>query len=87
MNFSPSNLTQTETIHVNNGDRWQVYYRLQQLEIPCQCEPHQPLKVEINNVQAAIQLWSVLHHFQASRTKLIDLLNQCWQMKSCHLDN
>jgi len=43
-------------IEVNWADRWQVYQRLQELAIPCWCATDQPLRVEITDVAAAVQL-------------------------------
>jgi len=63
----------------NWADRWQVYQRLQDLDIPCWCEPNQPLTVEISNPTAAVQLWSVMRQLTAVRQDLILTLNQCWR--------
>ena len=76
-----SSSTETNTRHVVDikwEDRWQVYLRLQELGIPCVCETNQPLTVEINNPTAAIQLWSVIQQFTASRQHLIGNLEDCW---------
>ena len=76
-----SSSTETNTRHVVDikwEDRWQVYLRLQELGIPCVCETNQPLTVEINNPTAAIQLWSVIQQFTASRQHLIKNLEGCW---------
>ncbi len=74
--------TDIETKHIVEiswVDRWQVYHRLQELDIPCDCESNQPLEVEISNPIAAIQLWSVIQQFTASRPHLIRNLENCWQ--------
>jgi hypothetical protein len=76
-----SDLAQKLTIEVNWSDRWQVYQRLQELEIPCCCETNQPLQVEITHPSAALQLWSVTRQFTASRQDLIFTLERCWQMR------
>jgi predicted HAD superfamily phosphohydrolase YqeG len=68
-------------IQVNWADRWRVYQRLQELDIPCWCEANQPLTVQIDNVVAAIQLWSVMRQFMASRQELLWSLEQCWQYR------
>jgi hypothetical protein len=70
------------TVEVNWLDRWQVYQRLQELDIRCWCETNQPLKVEIGNVTAAIQLWSVIRQFTISRQEMIYTLEDCWQNKA-----
>jgi hypothetical protein len=71
-----------QTISVNWGDRWQVYHRLQALEIPCQCATNKPLKIQLDSTKTAIQLWSVTRQFTASRDELVQWLECCWQMKS-----
>ncbi len=74
-------LSQTQSKHVvqvNWADRWQVYQRLQELGIQCWCETNQPLTVEIMTTLAAIQLWSVMQQFSASRQDLIRNLEFSW---------
>ncbi|NJM72925.1 MAG: hypothetical protein HC862_23820 [Scytonema sp. RU_4_4] len=66
-------------IEVNRVDRWQIYRRLQELDIPCWCETNQPLTVEISNPTAAIQLWSVVQQFTTNRQDLIRNLKKCWR--------
>ncbi|MFM2062462.1 MAG: hypothetical protein RLZZ507_2132 [Cyanobacteriota bacterium] len=68
-------------VEVNWSDRWQVYQRLNELNIPCRCETNQPLQVEIANPQVAVQLWSVVRQFKASRQDLIFTLENSWQMR------
>lgn len=66
------------TLEVNWADRWQVYQRLQELEIPCWCESNQPLQVEITHPLAIIQLWSVMRQFTVSRQDIISSLEKSW---------
>ncbi|GAB1538022.1 hypothetical protein NUACC21_06780 [Scytonema sp. NUACC21] len=68
-------------LEVNWADRWQIYHRLQELDIPCCCETNQPLTVEISNVTDAIQVWSVVRQFTNSRQDLICALKKCWQAR------
>jgi len=68
-------------VEVHWADRWQVYQRLQELNISCWCETNQPLKVEIGSPIAAVQLWSVMWRFTASRQDLIWSLENCWQSR------
>lgn len=68
-----------EVVDVNWTDRWLVYYRLQELDIPCDCATEQPLMVHITSATAAIQLWSVSKQFTESRQDLIYWLERCWQ--------
>ena len=66
-------------VKVNWADRWQVYQRLQELGIPCWCATNQPLTVDIAEVAAAVQLWSVVRQLTVSRQELVCLLERCWQ--------
>lgn len=61
-------------------DRWQVYHRLQDLGIPCQCKGFQPLTVAIRTPIDAIQLWSIVRRSSQSRSDLAITLNQSWQL-------
>jgi hypothetical protein len=69
-------------IKINRADRWVVYYRLQELQIPCCCSANHPLQVEIVSPTTAIQLWSVLRQVSASRHELISWLSNCWDKES-----
>lgn len=78
-------LSQTKhVVKVNWADRWQVYKRLQELNIPCWCSSNQPLTVEITNTETAIQLWSVMRQLNASRQDLISSLNECLYYRPRH---
>ncbi len=68
-------------VGVDWADRWQVYQRLQELEIKCWCEPNQPLRVEIDNPLAVVQLWSVMQQLTASRQELICYLEHSWKSR------
>lgn len=65
-------------LEVNWADRWQVYQRLRELDIPCWCESNQPLQVEIINPLAVVQLWSVMRQFSVSRQDIISSLEKSW---------
>lgn len=67
---------------LKSPDRWSVYRRLQELEIPCECAVNQPLSVEIHTVMAALQFRSVVQQFTATRRELIHWLDDCWQSSS-----
>ncbi len=73
-----------EIVEVDWADRWQVYQRLQELDIPCCCVTEQPLRVHIADPIAAIQLWSVLRQFTQSRQDLVCWLERCWQYHLKH---
>lgn len=72
----------SEIVNVNWADRWQVYQRLQELDIPCWCATDCPLRVHIADVTAAVQLWSVLRQLTASRHDLVCQLECCWQYRA-----
>ncbi|MDJ0707702.1 MAG: hypothetical protein QNJ46_30870 [Leptolyngbyaceae cyanobacterium MO_188.B28] len=63
-------------------DRWQVYHRLKELNIPCRCRAHQPLKVEVNSPHAAILIWSVVKQTSKPRQDLVQWLKHCWRIKA-----
>ncbi len=80
-----SSLANQPIIHpvgINNTERWSIYHRLQELEIPCSCLTNQPLQVELNNPSAIAQLCYVVKRSTASRSELIDWLDDCWRIKS-----
>lgn len=80
--------TKTSTVvEVNWADRWQVYHRLQELQVPCQCLANQPLQVEINTPLATMQLWSILRRLTASRPESLSWLECCWRIKNCSQEN
>lgn len=69
-----------EIVEISWPDRWQVYQRLQELDIPCYCAIDQPLRVQINNATAAVQLQSVLRQLMTPRAELASWLDGCWQL-------
>ena len=60
-------------------DRWQVYHRLQALDIECKCSLHQLLRVRIDASAQLLQLWIVLRQVESSRGSLIPWLETSWQ--------
>ncbi len=76
-----SEIEAKHVVEVNWADRWQVYQRLRELDIPCWCETNQPLKVQIDSAIAAVQLWSVMRQFTVPRCELISTLELCWQVR------
>ena len=78
----PSPPPQTsQIVEVNWADRWEVYRRLQELQIPCQCYPDKPLQVQTLTPKDAIQLWSVMRQVTAPRYQLIGWLKDCWALE------
>ena len=70
-----------EIVTIQSSDKWQIYHRLQALDIACQCRTNKPLQVKVDDIQTAIQLWSVAKQFTASRRELVCWLNRCWKIK------
>jgi len=81
MNPSSSKPEAGQVIEIAFVDRWQVYRRLQELAIPCRCGTNQPLSVQINDVAAAIQLWSVVRQLTTPRCELASWLEHCWRSR------
>jgi hypothetical protein len=81
MNLSSSKTEATQDVEISLCDRWQVYRRLQELEIPCQCGTNQPLRYHLKDVAAAIQLWSVVRQLTVERRELASWLERCWQIR------
>ena len=72
----------TQILEVSWTDRWEVYKRLQELEIPCWCQPNRPLRVQINSAIAAVQVQSVLRQLNAPRQDLVQWLGHCWHQEA-----
>ena len=68
-----------QKLAIARGDRWQVYQRLCELDIPCTCPENGDLYAEIANPVAAVQLHSVVKQFTSSRATLLDWLEMCWR--------
>jgi hypothetical protein len=60
--------------------RWEVYHRLQALEIACECGVNQALTVEIVTPLDILQVWVVMRNIRSSRMELINCLENCWQL-------
>ena len=80
MNLTNVSTQPKQVIEVDQCDRWIVYHRLQELNIPCSCEAHKPLQAEASSPTAMVQLWSVTKQYSASREELIDWLKGCWNL-------
>ncbi|MFB8789086.1 MAG: hypothetical protein U7123_09610 [Potamolinea sp.] len=81
MNPSSSKPETKQIIEIAFADRWQVYRRLQELGISCQCGTNQPLIAQIDNVTAAIQLWSVVRQLTLQRRELASWLEGCLRIR------
>lgn len=82
MNYSESCPENYQIVTVDNYDRWQVYNRLQSLELPCFCQSHQPLRIELRSPLVAIQVWSVIKQTKSPRQYLVNWLENCWAYSS-----
>ncbi len=78
MESSEQKIERAEFVEVTGSERWPVFQRLRELEIPCWCEPNQPLRVHLSDSHATVQFWSVSRQVYASRPELVLWLEQCW---------
>jgi hypothetical protein len=67
-----------QQLEVTGMERWQIYQRLQELEISCRCNPYGALFVKYSDPMAIAQVWSVTRHVRMQRYELIQWLEQCW---------
>jgi hypothetical protein len=74
-------MEEKNVIDINWADRWQVYQRLRELDIPCTCEVNQPLRVKIATPISVLQAWSVMRQITAPRQDKIWSLERCWCMR------
>jgi hypothetical protein len=65
-----------------NANRWQIYHRLQELEIPCHCEMYRPLEVNPVSPSTVLQMWSVYRQTSVPKATLLQWLERCWQIDS-----
>lgn len=82
MKSTPSNRPIIHPVGINNTERWSIYKRLQELDIPCICSTNKPLKVQLDHPCAIAQLCAVVQQSTASRSDLINRLDLCWTLKS-----
>ncbi len=76
--------TGSQAIAINGSERWDIYHRLQELSISCQCSTHQLLTVEISSPNSLIQVWTVVKRMTSSRESLIQSLKSCWEKSSVY---
>ena len=67
------------------SDRWQLYRRLTELNIPCKCSTGKPLAVTVDTPTAAIQVWSVARQQLAGLSQLINWLDRCFDLHGSEL--
>lgn len=71
----------SQIIGVKWSCRWDVFRRLKDLGINCQCSTNEPLLIDLYSPTTAIQIWSVVRQCSNSRQDLITWLDNCWQVK------
>ena len=69
-----------QKIAIAQGDRWLLYSRLQDLQIPCWCLKDGSLWAEVENCSTVILIHGVMRQLFAPRQELVDWLNRCWRM-------
>ncbi|NEO30771.1 MAG: hypothetical protein F6K36_10125 [Symploca sp. SIO3C6] len=79
MSQSSSQPPTSQVIEITACDRWQVYRRLQELDIICSYRTNEPLSYQVNEVTAAIQVWSVVRQLNLPRREIVAWLEKCWQ--------
>jgi hypothetical protein len=78
--LSETELSQSLWVELQGPERWTIGDRLRQLGIPVTCAMGQPLRIQVSTAQAALQCWSVMRSYQASRSQLADWLEVCFRM-------
>jgi hypothetical protein len=72
----------SQMIAVSGTEKWDVYHRLQDLGISCQCSMHKALSVDVSSPNEVAQVWSVVRRVTSSRESLVKLLKCCWEISS-----
>lgn len=68
-----------QLVSVQRWDRWSIYHRLQELNIPCACPNDGTLRVEVNDAIALLLVRSTVRQFTTSRQTSVDWLERCWE--------
>ena len=71
-----------QVISLHGSSRWEVYYRLQVLGIPCECSMEEPLRASISTPNAALQVWSIVRQITLPRHELANWLQGCWELEA-----
>ncbi|MEM6451045.1 MAG: Asr1405/Asl0597 family protein [Cyanobacteria bacterium P01_D01_bin.105] len=79
MTTSPQPTSSQHSFTVICEDRWQVYYRLKELNIAAQCQGFRPLQASIQTATEAVQLWSIVRRISTPRTELAATLDKSWR--------
>ncbi|MGD1943171.1 MAG: Asr1405/Asl0597 family protein [Leptolyngbyaceae cyanobacterium] len=79
---------QGQVVAVQRCDRWSIYRRLQELNIPCACPADGTLRVEVNDATALVLARSTIRQFTTSRQVGVDWLERCWDTQvACRADH
>ncbi|MCS6960863.1 MAG: hypothetical protein RMK91_12545 [Pseudanabaenaceae cyanobacterium SKYGB_i_bin29] len=68
-----------EQTKIDRVQCWEIYHRLGELGIACQCPP---LTIGVGDVGTAIQVWCVAKATLANRAAKIKFLERCWRLDS-----
>ena len=68
-----------QVVSVARCDRWSIYYRLQDLNIPCACPADGTLRVQVDHPTALVLVRSTLRQFSAPRQDALQWLERCWE--------
>jgi len=60
--------------------RWNIYHRLQELNISCKCDSGQPLQVDFKTPLELLQFHCVVYRLTASRQDCLATLKHCWTL-------
>ena len=77
----------SQVAKINRSERWCVYRRLQELNIPCWCPEDGTLWIEIDRCIHAILLRSTIQQFVGTRSELTDWLERCWSTQVLSTSN
>jgi hypothetical protein len=69
-------------VDLDRVTRWNVYRRLQELHMVCECGADRPLTVAIYTPADALLVWSVVQAAIQPKLFLADHLKRCWQQRS-----
>ncbi len=77
--FSAHPPVSTQALQVARHDCWSVYNRLLDLSVPVWRSADGQVFAGIRSVADAVQVYSVVRQFQASRQVLAEGLERCWE--------
>lgn len=73
---------------VRRCDRWSIYYRLQELNVPCACPADGTLRVDANHATDLVLARSAIRQFLTCRREDVTWLERCWETQVvCYADH